>query len=82
MNTHETTEEFLDASFCIRPMSYQGKYRIISSQNLFLVYECKNWCLARKQEHNNGICEQSTEKIFEYEEQRWNDRSAAQILYP
>jgi hypothetical protein len=32
-NTHATTEELLDASFSMWPVSYQGKYAITSSQN-------------------------------------------------
>jgi hypothetical protein len=32
-NTHATIEELLDASFSMWPVSYQGKYAIISSQN-------------------------------------------------
>jgi hypothetical protein len=39
-NTHATIEELLDASFSMRPVSYQGKSAISSSQNLFA---CKLW---------------------------------------
>jgi hypothetical protein len=35
-NTHPTTEELLDASFSIWPVSYQGKQAISSSQNFLL----------------------------------------------
>jgi hypothetical protein len=34
MNTHATIEKFLDASFSVWPVSYQGKYAISSSQYL------------------------------------------------
>jgi hypothetical protein len=33
-NTHATIEEWLDASFSMWPVSYQGKWAISSSQNL------------------------------------------------
>jgi hypothetical protein len=32
-NTHATTEQLLDASFSMWPVSYEGKYAIRSSQN-------------------------------------------------
>jgi hypothetical protein len=32
-NTHATIEELLDSSFSMWPVSYQGKYKINSSQN-------------------------------------------------
>jgi hypothetical protein len=36
-NTHATTEELLEASFSMRPVSYQGKEEIVSSQNFLLL---------------------------------------------
>jgi hypothetical protein len=40
MNTHATTDELLDASFSMWPVSYQGKYEISSSQNFLLYTAC------------------------------------------
>jgi hypothetical protein len=38
-NTQATTEELLDASFSMLPVSYQGKQAISSSQNVLLCYD-------------------------------------------
>jgi hypothetical protein len=40
-NTHATIEELLDASFCMRPVSYQGKEAISSFQNFLFVNHLK-----------------------------------------